>query len=85
MGPRKSNPAAEGGPSQSLLTKKGPKDAWEQLLTGVAVSHSLQILRINHCSIGSEVVSTLADALRTNISLQVLDLAFNNMTDKLAV
>lgn len=43
------------------------------------------MLRINHCSIGSDVLNTLADALRTNTSLQVLDLAFNNMTDKLAL
>ena len=76
MGARAREPAAD----ETLLNKKG-KDAWDNLMCGVAQSPSLQVLRINHCSIGVEVVKILGEALRVNTSLQILDLAYNNMSD----
>ena len=76
MGFRARDPAA----NDTLLTRKG-KDAWENLMCGIAQSPSIRVLRIWHCSIGAEVVKILAEALRINNSLQILDLSYNNMPD----
>ena len=76
MGARARDPAS----NETLLTKKG-KDAWDHLMCGIAQSPSLQILRIWHCSIGADVIKTLAEALRINTTLQILDLSYNNMPD----
>ena len=64
------------------MTKKN-KDAWELLFAGIAVSQSLQVLRINHCTVGQEVISAMAEAFRSNQSLKVLDLGYCNIPDKL--
>lgn len=42
MGSKKPDPAAgDSAAGTSLLTKKGPKDAWEQFFTGVALCQTL--------------------------------------------
>ena len=88
FGPKRNNKAAaaqEGGPEQGLLTKPtSHKDAWELLFTGIAKNNSLQILKINYCTLNAEIISNLAAGLRTNTSLNILDLSFSNLTDKSA-
>ena len=52
-------------------------------MEGLALNNSLQVLRINFCPIGQDFLADLGAGLRSNTSLQTLDLSFNQIADKL--
>ena len=67
--------------SMSGQTPPPPPPRVEQ--TAVLLSPVLQELRINHCIINEPILGTLCEAFKESSSIKTLDLAYNNISDKL--
>lgn len=55
--------------------------AWGHLKKGIETSRVLKTLIINMTSINREQLTMLADAMKTNLSIDTLDLSYNKLAD----
>jgi hypothetical protein len=54
---------------------------WEALGKGIGVSKSLKTLIINLCEVNRDALMAISKGMKTNASIQILNLAFNNIKD----
>ena len=54
---------------------------WDSLGKGIAVTKSLQNLTINLCEVNRDALKALSKGMKTNSSIQVINLAYNNIKD----
>jgi len=67
--------------SLHVLDIKLNNQSWTLLADGVKHTRALETLKLNMVNVDRDNLQKLADAMKTNASISVLDLSFNDMSD----
>lgn len=67
--------------SLHVLDLKLNNQSWTLLADGVKHTRALETLKLNMVNVDRANLQKLADAMKTNASISVLDLSFNDMAD----